>query len=77
MLKPHEEGVTAACEPDIYIDDIYRELMPGEGLHDAAPRESIEAIEVFLYPFGPPMRYFRDIGLEACGVVLIWTKQHE
>ena len=64
------------CEPWIYVDDRLLELMPGEGLDDAVPRETVEAIEVYMYPFGPPMRYFRDLGIEsACGVVLIWTKR--
>lgn len=30
------------CEPLVYIDGIRTELMPGESLHDAAPRDRIE-----------------------------------
>jgi hypothetical protein len=64
------------CEPWVYVDDRPLELMPGEGLDDAVPRETVEAIEVYMYPFGPPMRYFRNLSVgEACGVVLIWTKR--
>ncbi len=64
------------CEPWIYVDDRPLQLLPGEGLDDAVPRASVEAIEVYMYPFGPPMRYFRDLSIErACGVVLIWTKR--
>ena len=64
------------CKPWIYVDDRYIELMPGEGLEDAVPRSTIEAVEVYMYPFGPPMRYFRDLSEQgACGVILIWTKR--
>ena len=60
------------CEPWIYVDDRLIELMPGEGLEDAVPRSTVEAIEVYMYPFGPPMRYFRDLMPEtACGAILI------
>ncbi len=64
------------CEPWIYIDDRLWQVMPGEGLEDAVPRDRVEAIEVYMYPFGPPMRYFRDLGPAACGVILIWTKRY-
>ena len=75
MLKRHDEGALERCEPDIYIDDVLTELMPGEGLEDAVPREFIEAIEVHVAPFGGPLRNFREFGLDACGVVLIWTRR--
>ena len=63
------------CEPWIWVDDRPLQLMPGEGLEDAVPRNTIEAVEVYMYPFGPPMRYFRDLSETACGVVLIWTRR--
>lgn len=62
------------CEPLIYIDGIRTELMPGESLHDAAPRDEIEAIEVHPAPFGAPLRYFPDFTPGACGVILIWIR---
>ncbi len=64
------------CAPHIYIDGVLTELMPGEGLEDAAPRETIEAIEVHPAPFGAPLRYFRNLDPKReCGVVLIWTRR--
>lgn len=63
------------CEPWIYVDDRLLQLLPGEGLEDAVPRSTVEAVEVYMYPFGPPMRYFRDMSETACGVVLIWTRR--
>lgn len=62
------------CEPLIYIDGVRTELMAGESLHDAAPRDEIEAIEVHPAPFGAPLRYFPDFKPGACGVVLIWMR---
>lgn len=62
------------CEPLIYIDGIRTELMPGESLHDAAPRDEIEAIEVHPAPFGAPLRYFPSFEPGSCGVILIWMR---
>ena len=64
------------CEPWLYVDDRLIELMPGEGLEDAVTLITVEAIEVYMYTFGTPMRYFRDLVPEtACGVILIWTRR--
>lgn len=62
------------CEPLIYIDGVRTELMPGESLHDAAPRDEIEAIEVHPAPFGAPLRYFPSFEPGSCGVILIWMR---
>lgn len=62
------------CEPLLYIDGVRTQLMPGESLHDAAPRDQIEAIEVHPAPFGAPLRYFPNFSPGACGVVLIWMR---
>lgn len=68
------DGPGWLCEPLIYIDGIRTELMPGESLHDAAPRDEIEAIEVHPAPFGAPLRYFPDFKPGACGVILVWMR---
>ncbi len=62
------------CQPLIYIDGVRTELMPGEALQDAAPRERIEAIEVHATSHGAPLRYFEAFTPDACGVVLIWMR---
>lgn len=62
------------CEPRIYIDGVRTELMPGEALQDAAPRDRIEAIEVHQTSHGAPLRYFEEFTPDACGVILIWMR---
>lgn len=64
------------CEPYIWIDDVLVELLPGESLEDAAPRGTVEAIEVHRAPFGAPLRYLRDFDPgRQCGAILIWTNR--
>mgnify|MGYP006969381727 CR=1 FL=1 len=62
------------CEPFLYIDGVRTELMPGESLHDAAPRDRIEAIEIHPTSPGAPLRYFKEFTPDACGVALIWMR---
>lgn len=78
MIRSHKMGrrlQDRLCSPHIWIDNVLTELMPGESLDDAVPKDSIQAIEVYRAPWGAPARYFRDAdpGRE-CGAVLIWTK---
>lgn len=78
MIKPlnPQRGDGRTCAPRLWIDDVLTELMPGEGLGDAIPKEEIEAIEVYRAPFGAPLRYLGNFDPErACGVVLIWTNR--
>ncbi|MEM7415708.1 MAG: carboxypeptidase-like regulatory domain-containing protein [Gemmatimonadota bacterium] len=64
------------CAPMIWIDDVYTQLMPGEGLHDAIPKRDILGIEVHTPHSDPPLRYFRENHPDKiCGVVLIWTRR--
>lgn len=78
MIKANKMGrrlEDRLCSPHIWIDNVLTELMPGESLEDAVPKESIQAIEVYRAPWGAPARYFRDADPErACGAILIWTK---
>lgn len=74
MMRSSTGGMKDLCEPLIYIDDVRTELMPGESLHDAAPRDRIEAIEVHPTTFGAPLRYFEEFTPDACGVILIWMR---
>lgn len=74
MMRSATGGIKDLCEPLIYIDDVRTELMPGESLHDAAPRDRIEAIEVHPTPHGAPLRYFEEFTPDACGVILIWMR---
>ena len=46
--------------------------MPGESVADAVPKDDLEAVEVYEWPFGVPRRYK---GGESCGVILFWTRQ--
>lgn len=62
------------CEPLLYVDGVRTTLMPGEPLHDAAPRDEIAAIEVHPEPIGVPLHYFQDFTPGACGVILIWMR---
>lgn len=78
MIKPHDpgRGENRTCAPHLWIDNVLTELMPGEGLGDAVPKDEIEAIEVYRAPFGAPLRYLRDFDPErSCGVVAIWTNR--
>lgn len=64
------------CAPMIWIDDVYTELMPGEGLHDAIPKRDILGIEVHTPHSQAPLRYYREYHPDKiCGVVLIWTRR--
>lgn len=64
------------CEPHLWVDDVRVELMPGESLDDLVPKAELEGIEVFVAPFGPPLRYLRDADPErACGAILFWTNR--
>ncbi|MBT8488877.1 MAG: carboxypeptidase-like regulatory domain-containing protein [Gemmatimonadetes bacterium] len=74
MMRSATGGWKDLCEPLIYIDDIRTELMPGESLHDAAPRDDIEAIELHPTSLGAPLRYFEEFTPDACGVILIWMR---
>lgn len=78
MIRSHKMGrrlEDRLCSPHIWIDNVFTELMPGESLDDAVPKDSIQAIEVYRAPWGAPARYFRDADpARACGAVLIWTK---
>lgn len=58
------------CEPYVYVDDVLRELSPGESLEDLVPKGTLEAVEVFEAPWGAPLRYFRN---KDCGAILLWT----
>lgn len=78
MLRPivQGRGEGRICSPHLWIDDVFTELMPGEGLDAAVPKSEIEAIEVHRAPFGVPLRYLRDMDPgRACGAVLIWTNR--
>lgn len=74
MMRSATGGWKDLCEPLIYIDNVRTELMPGESLHDAAPRDQIEAIEIHPTPHGAPLRYFEEFTPDACGVILIWMR---
>jgi len=64
------------CEPHLWVDDVRVELMPGEGLDDLVPKAQLEGVEVFVAPFGPPLRYLRDADPDrACGAILFWTNR--
>ncbi len=64
------------CAPMIWVDDVYVEMMPGEGLADLVPKAELEAVEVFQAPFGAPLRYYRDNDpATSCGVLLLWTNR--
>lgn len=78
MIKPiiPGRGEARSCEPHLWIDNVLTELMPGEGLDDAVPKDEIEGIEVYRAPFGAPLRYLRNFDPErACGAVVIWTNR--
>jgi len=70
LVIPNPAG-PGYCAPSLYIDGIWvRELNPGESLADAVPKESLQAAEVYVWPFGVPWQYR---GQEGCGVILFWT----
>ncbi len=79
LIRANRAGRTLEsrlCEPHIYVDQVRIELMPGEGLEDAVPRQSVEAIEVYRAPFGAPLPMLRDLDpARACGAILIWTRR--
>ena len=52
------------------MDDVLIDLQPEESLEDVAPRDAIEAVEVYRAPFGAPLRYQST---SKCGVILVWT----
>lgn len=78
MIRSNRSGRTLEqrlCEPRLYVDGVRFELAPGEGLHDAVPRDRIQAVEVHRAPFGAPMRFLGDFDEDrACGVILFWLK---
>ena len=66
--------IRGLCTPTIYVDDRWVELMPGEGLDDLVPKQTLEAVEVYR-AFEAPLRYLRttEYGDDGCGVILFWT----
>lgn len=62
------------CQPTLYVDGLWVELMPGEGLNDLVPKETLEAVEVY-HALNAPPQYLRKTAYlsDGCGVILFWT----
>lgn len=63
------------CEPDLWIDGVrFRWRLPGEGLGDVVPIETLVAAEVYWGPFQAPLRFQGTATDNSCGVILLWTR---
>ena len=74
-LKPGRTLLDRVCQPRVYVDDVFLDLErmdPQPTLGELAPRDELEAIEVYVAPFGAPLRYQST---SDCGVILLWTKR--
>ncbi|MGE3618152.1 MAG: carboxypeptidase regulatory-like domain-containing protein, partial [Gemmatimonadales bacterium] len=73
ILSYRGQGISAVCEPTVFIDDVYIPLDPASGLALPLAPEEVHGIEVYQGPGSAPLQY-RNRG-EACGVILIWTRR--
>lgn len=70
-----------SCGPRVFVDNVwvnkpkFELFLPGWGLTDVVPRNTIRAVELY-WGFQAPARYRKPSGFgrSECGVILIWTR---
>lgn len=58
------------CPPAYFVDGLY---MPNFNIDDVPPRD-VEGVELYEGLAGLPAEFAKQTGVQACGVVVIWTR---
>jgi hypothetical protein len=60
----------ADCPPAYFLDGLF---MSNFNIDDVSPRD-VEGVELYAGFAGLPQEFAKQMGVQACGVVVIWTR---